>query len=322
MVGHMQELRYGGSTPLYAASGLLSYNDTGSKHILVAAPPSGNGVTRLCGTQAPPRAAFWVCMPALQFAARRPTCRCAASLASRGPTAATQLICKGTHNGVTNPLSHHARLPAGMQRYTESLRKDGVCSKVVVKEDYLSAKEMAGACGVAVVLQAMWAPACLLCTLSVPVRNRLQSRDGWLRVVFRCSGDPHHSLRPCTAHLSQACTRSRRRCWTCWCYRGQTSLWAPSAGQGLHVGQRSHTCAQCTLPPLRPHCCFPPRASSALVCCGMLPTPPELLPALCSAFSYMARELRHLGGKNASSTRLHPMHALAYDVVLDISKES
>ena len=36
----------------------------------------------------------------------------------------------------------------------------------------------------------------------------------------------------------------------------------------------------------------------------------------------MARELRQLGGKNASSTRLHPMQALAYDVVLDISRDS
>lgn len=34
---------------------------------------------------------------------------------------------------------------AGLENYTKLLRKDGVCSKVVVKEDFLSAKELAGA---------------------------------------------------------------------------------------------------------------------------------------------------------------------------------
>jgi hypothetical protein len=61
MVGHMRELGYDASTPLYAASGLLSYNDTNSLHT-----------------------------------------------------------------------------------YTEQLRGDGVCSRVVVKEDYLSTDELAG----------------------------------------------------------------------------------------------------------------------------------------------------------------------------------
>ncbi|KAI7841029.1 hypothetical protein COHA_005257 [Chlorella ohadii] len=41
-----------------------------------------------------------------------------------------------------------------------------------------------------------------------------------------------------------------------------------------------------------------------------------------SAFSYMARELRQLGGKSTASTRLHPAETLQYDVVLEISRES
>ena len=56
MVGRMRELRYDGATPLYAASGLLSYNDTSSEHMLLsAATQSGDGVEcvglrmRCCG---------------------------------------------------------------------------------------------------------------------------------------------------------------------------------------------------------------------------------------------------------------------------------
>lgn len=50
-------------------------------------------------------------------------------------------------------LVHNMTLPsctlllhAGLHTYTEQLRGEGVCSQVVVKEDYLSANELAGEC--------------------------------------------------------------------------------------------------------------------------------------------------------------------------------
>lgn len=66
-------------------------------------------------------------------------------------------------------------------------------------------------------------------------------------------------------------------------------------------------------------------AASTCGCCLLLQPAVNctcLLSAFCSAFSYMARELRQLAGKSASSTRLHPVEALNYDVVLEISREN
>ena len=43
-------------------------------------------------------------------------------------------------------LSTHPRPHPGLHAYTELLRGEGMCSQVVVKEDYLSSDELAGVC--------------------------------------------------------------------------------------------------------------------------------------------------------------------------------
>lgn len=172
--------------------------------------------------------------------------------------------------------------------------------------------------------------ACLFCAVCKPgtvlvpasaiAKQHLPQAAVWRRsgrwvCVGVCAPDAS-----CKCPLPQACTRSRRRCWTCWCCPGQTSLWAPSAGQ-LCGAKACAAVWQDVGPAAAAGGCTGATSRS----CWLLhhPAHPAGLPPVCrSAFSYMARELRQLGGKSTASTRLHPVETLQYDVVLEISRES